>query len=366
MLLVVGFGVVMIGFSVFKRPEFWAKIFPPEPDTTVQDTTVQDTTVQDTETQPTAERQDEQSHATGSRPLADDEFWLRTESEHEQSPATAADQPAEQTVTARKPVVDRTPVQTSPAASGGPVPALKEDLIRDVRDDTFGVYTTETDAYYVGLKMAASIKQDKAQKVATGSYALFMDAPRASRGKPWRIEGQLRRLTKGPRTENPYGGMMTLYDAWLTTADSGDQLVHAVIQSTDDSLQPHENFGDKPPNVWFTGYFFKREAYVTQTGVNSTPMFLAGKLRRIVAPTVVETRSDQLTPWLGRLAIMVCAGIILMFWSFAVSDSRNQNSRRNQLTKPSGPPSFEGITSVSVNETLRALESQNLSPGSEG
>jgi hypothetical protein len=80
----------------------------------------------------------------------------------------------------------------------------------------------------------------------------------------------------------------------------------------------------------------------------------------------VETRSDQLTPWLGRLAIMVCAGIILMFWSFAVSDSRNQNSRRNQLTKPSGPPSFEGITSVSVNETLRALESQNLSPGSEG
>ncbi len=345
-LLVVGFGIVLLGFRVAKTPEVWNTLFGEPRQTASAATTANG-----------AQAADIDAENSGNSLRADEFFATTSDSAPppDNSPAEARDdsQPAaDGTHSTQKPAIHQDTVVPTLAAG---VLTMPDELLRTIRDDVIGVNADEAVAYYAALKMAALIKPEAAEKLPGGSFALFMDAPNASRGKAFTIDGQLRRLTAMNRAVNEFG-VGTLYDAWVTTADSGDRLLHVVAMTADESLKPAESYGKNPPDVRFTGYFFKREGYATRDSVSVAPLFLTATLQRIPEPVALATRSDQLTPYLGWLAVAVCAGIAFVMWSFLVSDSRNQQSRIRQLTRLPSSASFDGVSSVSVNETLHQLE----------
>ena len=332
----------MVGFTIAEKPEAWHALFPPEVPQPNDSTNQQ------------LPDQNPSQDGSGIRPLEPGEFFASGNADPSRATdsSTAIDS---QTVRTAKPVLDSAMINST-NGSTGTLPVVRPELLRDVRDGTFGIYEAETEAYFVALKLATDL--DVPEDATGGSFALFMDASDSCRGKAYRITGQLRRLSEGRKVENPFGGVMTLHDAWLTTSDSGDQLVHAIIQSKDDSLKPVELLKDNAPAVWFSGFFFKREAYATEADVNVSPLFLAGRLQKVPPPTIVTTRSEQVTKYLVWLAVGICTVVGLMFWSFSISDSSNQNSRIRQLTKLPATASFEGVTAVSISETLHNLEEQ--------
>ncbi|MEZ6060850.1 MAG: hypothetical protein R3C19_10835 [Planctomycetaceae bacterium] len=342
-LLVAGFGIVLLGFSVAKRPQVWNTLFGEQTATGATD---------DSRTE---------LQVTGNS-LRADEFFAAPADKFDSDTLPAEDtlstegtSAADNVQVARKPVVEQDGSAPVSKPSASAALTMPEDLLKNVHDDVIGVHSDESVAYYAALKMAAMIKPETAAKLDAGSFALFMDATSASRGKAFTIDGRLRRLSVQSRAANEFG-VGTLYDAWLTTADSGDRLVHVVAMSIDEKLKPADAYGKHPPDVRFTGYFLKREGYATRDSVNIAPLFLAGALKEIPEPAAVVTRSEQLTPYLWRLTLAVCAGIAFIWWSFHRSDLRHQQSRVRQLARQPATASFEGVSSVSVKETLHQLE----------
>lgn len=70
-------------------------------------------------------------------------------------------------------------------------------------------------------------------------------------------------------------GVRSAYDAWISTRDSGNQLVHVVALSADPGLPLKERAGKNPPDVELTGYFFKREGYAAKGADGSGDLALA-------------------------------------------------------------------------------------------
>lgn len=334
-LIVFGLGLVLLCFSAVRRPAFWAGLFPTDP------------AAEQAPDVPTVVRPE----VPATNGLQHDEFLT-------ESPAASGE-----SVTAlRIPYAEQ---KTEAAASSSGIPPVPESLLSSVRDDVIGIHSAESEAYYAAMKLAAKVEQRKDLRAPKGAYALFMDAPRASRGLPWRLEGKLRRLSEVKGKANAFGVRM-LYDAWITSPDSGDQLIHVVAMQSDKSLAAkigEENatrsidFGKNAPDVSFTGYFFKREAYRSRSEaeVSLAPMFVAGTLHEILHPVATSTRADELTPYLWWLAVAICIGIALMIWSFFISDSAHLQTRTHQLTKLPAHASFEDVTATPVSEALQNL-----------
>ncbi|MEZ6123173.1 MAG: hypothetical protein R3C49_08380 [Planctomycetaceae bacterium] len=335
-LTIAGLGLVLLMFSAVRRPEFWNGLFPDKAGSTTSLSS------------PAAAAVEVEEAVAGLQP---DEFLT-------------SDEPVN--VTARKiPVTD---VVETEVASG--LPVVPHDLLRNVRDDVIGVHSTESEAYFTAMKMAARMVEKRSDLAQPGAFAVFMDSPSASRGKAWKISGELRRLSAVKTRSGMHGlGTDTLYDAWLTTRDSGDQLVHVITTSADAALLTRipttapdrtVTFTEAhPPLVSFTGYFFKREAYASrqESGISQAPMFVAGTLHHVPLLAAGPGRAQQLTPWLGWLLLAVCTGVTLMLWSFSLSDMAHSQTRSHQLTKLPAHASFEDVTAVTVMETLEAMES---------
>ena len=285
-LMIAAFGIVLLGFTMVRRPQFWAGLFPPEE-------------------QPTAEQENsapEPASEVASAPaIGHDEFLTNKETV---------------SVTARK--VPLTNLDEAEETDPTAVPIVPEELLRTVKDDVIGVHSTEADVYYASMKLASKLSDAHRRKAPSGAYALFMDSPAGSRGKAYRLEGKLRQLSVVKGKTNAYGiGSNLLYDAWMTTADSGDKLVHVVATKADASLGQRirktnqsrtVKFLDKnAPDVQFTGYFFKREGYASHqaTGLSTAPLFVSDALHEVLEPEVVHTRADDINLYLGWLAVIV-------------------------------------------------------------
>ena len=345
-LLIAAFGMVLLCVTIVQRPTFWNALFPGDAAP---------------QTEPAVQRNDLHIAAQGILP---DEFRSGSSS----GPAEAETV----TVTAR-----RIPLADASATSSG-LPRVPADLLANVRDDVIGVHSSESDAYFASMKMASRMVEQqslKTSKAPNGAYALFMDSPAGSRGIAWHIKGQLRRLSAVKGRSNRFG-VETLFDAWITTADSGDQLVHVVAMKANPDLQRRmpknsqdktiEFLGPDAPVVEFTGYFFKREAYASrrESGISLAPLFVAGGIHEIPIVVASSTRAEQLTPYLGWLSLIICIGILLMVWSFTMSDAAHSQTRTHQLTRLPAHASFDDITAVTVGETLSQLEATSMAGGS--
>ena len=338
----------MLCFTVVRRPQFWHRMFP-DANT--------DTEVLSADVTPNSRIQLDDVIANNNG-IQHDEFL---------SGARTSDVV---NVTANRLPLDIAEADAAGDAAIG-VPRVPKDLLKTVKDDVIGVYSSESKAYYATLKMATLIDRKKTNALPHGAFALFMDSPNGSRGLPWKVQGRLRRLAEVNERPNPYGGGK-VYDAWVTTPDSGDQLVHVVSMTADETLKkllprdstrqtashrPVVEFTEEnSPNVEFSGYFFKREGYASRRGVSLAPLLLAGKLYNVPEIVVTSTRAEQLTPYLGWLTVAICATVAFVWCSFMMSDAAHSRTRAHALTRLPAYASFENVTARTIGETLGDLE----------
>ena len=250
----------------------------------------------------------------------------------------------------------------TPVAREGVGPGnVPEILTKTIRDDVIGVLASETAAWTGTLRLAERIKAEDHQALPVGQFALFMDSPQSCRGRAFAIRGQLRRLTKAPLPANAETfGVRSAYDAWISTQDSGKQLIHVVALNADAGLPLTEHTGKAAPDVELTGYFFKREGYAASGKVGTgdlelTPMILAGRIRYL-PPEAPVSRAEEMNPWLAWMGIGLCSGILILVWQFQISDNNFRGTRTHQLTVAPVKPSFEGVESVTIRQVLREME----------
>lgn len=260
-------------------------------------------------------------------------------------------------------------MEATPPESTNGVSNVPQALTRTIRDDVLGVLSAESEAWFGTLRMAQRISSEQQARIPEGQYALFMDAPQSCRGRAFTIQGRLRRLVKAPlpKSAETYG-VRSAYDAWISTRDSGSQLLHVVALSADSGLPLREELGPDGPDVELAGYFFKREGYAAKgtDGLGDlalTPLILAGRIRTL-PPRSLVSRADEMNPWLMWLGIAICIGVLLLMWQFQISDNVFRGTRTHQLTSPPVRPSFEGVESVTVQQVLKDMQehAQQTSP----
>ncbi|MCP4507478.1 MAG: hypothetical protein GY826_13940, partial [Fuerstiella sp.] len=154
--LIAGVGVIMLCFSVVRRPQFWQRMFP---DTSAQTEGVSKGPI------PTSGTwlNDDVANSSG---IQHDEFLAG---------APSLDQDATSAVVSV--TTNRLPLDVAESEFSSGVPRVPKDLLKTVKDDVIGVYSTESKAYYATLKMATLIEKKNSSTLPSGAFALFMDSP---------------------------------------------------------------------------------------------------------------------------------------------------------------------------------------------
>lgn len=243
------------------------------------------------------------------------------------------------------------------AAGATPIPV---NLLKTIRDDALGIQTVESDAYFASLRLAGQMAAAERKQAPDGRFALFMDSPETCRGRAWTLRGKLRRMNRVQDDANSFG-LKTLYDAWISLPDSGNQLVHVVAIAADAGLPLKNSAGAAAPDIELTGYFFKREGYIRSGtdglgDVGLAPLLVTGRIQRYQPPTAERNGAEALTPWLGWLSLVVVISVGLVVLQFRASDAVFRRTRGHQLTMLPVRVSFDGVHAVTVAESLQQLE----------
>lgn len=234
-------------------------------------------------------------------------------------------------------------------------------LTRTIRDDVLGVQQSEMAAWFGTLRMSQKLKKSDLETLPEAQFTLFMDSPQTCRGRAFTLRGQLRRLTPFPIDQSAQSfGLKTAYDAWISTRDSGNQLVHVVAVTADAGLPNPEAEGISPPDVEMTGYFFKREGYAAKgkTGegeLGLTALFLAGRIQ-FLPPQEYVSRASEMTPWLTWIGIGVCCSVLVLVWQFQIADSHFKDTRTHQLTTLPVRASFDNVEVRTIHEALQEMQ----------
>ncbi len=238
------------------------------------------------------------------------------------------------------------------------VPAV---LTRTIRDDVIGVSSSELGAWFGTLRMSKNLTTTNLQSLPEAQYTLFMASPQSCRGRAFTLRGRLRRLTPFAIGQSSQSfGLKSAYDAWISTRDSGNKLVHVVAVSADPGIPNPEVDGVELPDVEMTGYFFKREAYAAKgsTGegeLGQTALFLAGRIQYL-PPQKFVSRAAEMTPWMLWIGIGVCCGVIVLVWQFQIADSRFRETRTHQLTTLPVRATFDDIEVRTIHEALQEMQ----------
>ncbi len=241
------------------------------------------------------------------------------------------------------------------------VPVIPAVLTRTIRDDVIGVLSSEMAAWFGTLRMSKNLKRSDLQTLPEAQFTLFMDSPESCRGRAFTLRGRLRRLTPFAIDQSSQSfGLKSAYDAWISTRDSGNQLVHVVAVSADAGLPNPELDGVEAPDVEMTGYFFKREGYAAKGPAGDgelglTALFLASKIHYL-PPQKFVSRAAEMTPWMLWIGIGVCCGVVVLVWQFQIADSRFRETRTHQLTALPVRASFENIEVRTIHEALQEMQ----------
>lgn len=241
------------------------------------------------------------------------------------------------------------------------VAVVPQVFTRTIRDDVLGVLSSEMPAWFGTLRMSQKLKKSDLQTLPEAQFTLFMDSPQSCRGRAFTLRGRLRRLAPFAIDQSSESfGLKSAYDAWISTRDSGNQLVHVVAVSADPGLPNPESDGVDAPDVEMTGYFFKREGYAAngKTGegeLGLTALFLAGRIQYLPPQTFVS-RASEMNPWMTWIGIGVCCGVMLLVWQFQIADSRFRETRTHQLTTLPVRATFDDIEVRTIHEALQEMQ----------
>ncbi len=239
-------------------------------------------------------------------------------------------------------------------------------ILDPVKDNTLGVRHAEKDAHDAILAKIRDLPQDELERKVKSDtdFTVLMLESDSFRGELVTITGELKRLLRFTASKNEFG-LDDLYEAWILTADSGDNLYRVVFTSLPDGLTEGEQFTKSIP-VRVTGYFFKRYGYATvETRLHVAPMILAQTVRPIAArPITPIMRNDHmLVKYLLGIAGIVACVVGIMIWRYSVGDRKFQNTRLKQLTAApeNAIRSLANVEQTDVNDLFRAMSEEAVS-----
>ena len=231
--------------------------------------------------------------------------------------------------------------------------------LAEVQDDTVGIRQNEADAYYRILAKVQSTSQSELLSHAEHE-ALFVNlitSPEKYRGRPVTITGEVRKLFEIPHPENDYG-LTRLYEAWICTAESGENPYRVVCSSIPPEIKPQDS---SRADVIVTGCFFKREGYLTQDGrLHVAPTVLAHRISLYIPPQSPPPVED-VVPWMVGVISVIGLAMLATVIGYAVSDSRG---RRRQSLQDFSAADVNRLSHadqrLSVEESLRRLTEDDL------
>lgn len=257
-------------------------------------------------------------------------------------PPTAAERPRQSRRRAAE------PPSSAPAA-------LDKTGLAGVRDNTLGIRHDEADVFYEILDHARRVPAAELERASRADvlYVNLMADPQQHRGDVVTVVGELRGLYEFAAGDNPYG-FKRLYEAWIITPEAPDR-PYRVVASAADGLP----LGERRTPVRVTGYFFKREGYQSQSGLQVAPTLLA----RQIAPdgSVRKPAPDGMATLMVGVAVGL--GLVLLATLFAFAWSDRRVVRRNDLLPPFSREmarSFQVTDQRSVSESLHELAVREL------
>ncbi len=204
-----------------------------------------------------------------------------------------------------------------------------------IKDDSLGVRHDEARIYYSLLQKISSLSKKEIQEETLKgiSYSILNEHPEDYRGQLIEIQGNLRGLTMLPEAglsrnglplnESPQAGdneENRYYEGWVFTRSSGVNPYRVVCTSADQSLPLKQSYHEPIP-VKVTGYFFKKQAYASQNGLNSAPLILADRIHlHIIRKTELQPISRFQKPLIWFVSILSIA-LIITFWNYKRSDA---------------------------------------------
>lgn len=231
--------------------------------------------------------------------------------------------------------------------------------LADIEDNTVGVRQSEADTFYRILERARTtpVKELESRAEQDALFVNLMTSPEKSRGRLVTIFGEMRKLREiTPPKNRP--GLTKFYEAWICTAESGENPYRVVCSEIPRTIKPQESCRI---DVKVTGYFFKREGYQTQDGrLHLAPTVLAGRLFLSVSPYAPPPVEDMV-PWMVGVISVIGLAMVATVIGYAVGDAR---VRRRRMTPQIDPVSVEAMfradQRISVEESLRRLEEGEL------
>ncbi len=225
--------------------------------------------------------------------------------------------------------------------------------LADVQANTVGIRQSEADAYHRVLAKLPTVPPHDLQAHAEEvPFVNLMTSPERYRGRPVRLTGELRQLYDIPRAKNDHS-VTRLYEAWICTPEAGESPYRVVCREIPRELKPQES---SRVDVKVTGYFFKREGYLTQDGrLHAAPTILANSISLATLPHAPLAAADVM-PWMVGAISVIGLAMLATVIGYAVGDSRRRRSRTEENLTAADLHRFSAIDRrLSVEESLRRL-----------
>jgi hypothetical protein len=190
-----------------------------------------------------------------------------------------------------------------------PVTPFTPALLETIEDNSLGVRNAEAEAFYAMLAQSRN-RMSQEQLTPAGddvSYTVLMANASHYRGELVTITGDVRRLIEIPVEWNE-SGIDRLHEAWIFTADSGNNPYRVITTSVPDEMSRGENIHER---ARVTGYFFKLQGYAALKGLHTAPLILTNRLQRLALP------ADPKRPG-SRWNLLLTAGLIVVALSLGV------------------------------------------------
>ncbi len=229
------------------------------------------------------------------------------------------------------------------------IASIDAEILESVKDNTLGVRVHELDAQFYVLAKARDTSLADLERAARDdvTFTILMLEPQRFRGKLITIDGEAKRIWGFSACENAHG-IPRLYDVWILTPDSGNKLYRVVCTSIPQDI-PQGKRLDKPVRVRATGYFFKRQGYAAEKGLQVAPLLLAQRLRWF-PPQRTETEDLGFSPYVLGVVILFGAALGITLWRSTVSDKRfRQNHLKRIISAPQEAITF--LDGVAITET---------------
>jgi len=191
-------------------------------------------------------------------------------------------------------------------AAGGDAyfPGVHAQYLDAVRDDTV-FRAPESDAWFHLLELLEKNTEERLAKGSSGpvGYLQLERQPQAYRGRLVTVSGTARSAQEVAAPENAYG-IERYYQIWLQPLRSDPELIVVYTLYLPFDFPVGEEL-DEPVSA--TGFFFKRWAYPSRSGILTAPLVLARSIQWTPVQLAVPPGSSEEQTLLAAAAAAVIA-----------------------------------------------------------